>query len=77
MDDLIPRLPDPWIFDGYRRIYDDGRPTSMWQARAVNPITAETDEIGTKVDWVGGLGNDFEEARDALVDALARPKPES
>ena len=75
-DELIPTLPEPWIFDGYRRVYEGGRPTHLWQARAVNPLSAETDERGTKVDWMGGMGSSFEEARDALLDAMKVPKPE-
>jgi hypothetical protein len=74
MSDLIPELPAPWVFDGYRRIWNDGRPAGLWQARAVNPLSAETDERGTKVDWMGGLGSTLEEARDALLDAMKAPK---
>lgn len=75
-EDLIPELPVPWVFDGYRRIYEGGRPTSLWQARATNPLSAETDERGTKVDYLGGLGTTFEEARDALLDAMKAPRPD-
>ena len=39
--ELIPELPVPWVFDGYRRIYNEGSPTHMWQARAINPLAAE------------------------------------
>jgi hypothetical protein len=76
MGELIPVLPEPWVFDGYRRVYDEGRPTQLWQARAVNPLSAEADERGTKVDWMGGLGASLEEARDALLDAMKAPRLE-
>jgi hypothetical protein len=76
VSDLIPELPVPWIFDGYRRMWDGGQPRELWQARAVNPLSAETDERGTKVDWMGGLGATLEEARDALLDAMKAPRAE-
>lgn len=31
------RLPDPWVFDGARRVYHGGRPSAQWLARAVIP----------------------------------------
>jgi hypothetical protein len=74
MNDLIPTLPEPWTFDGYKRIYEGGRPTSLWQARAVNLTDLEEDEHGIKADFIAGVGGDLEEARDALVDALAAKK---
>lgn len=74
MNDLIPELPVPWLFDGYRRVWDGARPTELWQARAVNPLSAETDAIGTKVDHMSGLGSTLEEARDALLDAMKAPR---
>lgn len=74
---LIPDLPAPWEFDGYRRVWEGPRLTRLWQARAVNPLSAETDARGTKVDWLGGLGTTLEEARDALLDAMKVEKPES
>lgn len=76
MDDLIPTLPEPWVFDGYKRIYEKGQPTKLWQARAVNLASMEEDEHGIKADFLGGLGSDFEEARDALLDAMKQPKAE-
>ena len=30
-------LPEPWVFDGTRRLYDYGLPMDRWTARAINP----------------------------------------
>lgn len=70
---LIPELPAPWVFDGYRRMWDGGRPNELWQARAVNPLSAEEDDRGLRVDYMSGLGATLEEARDALLDAMKGP----
>jgi hypothetical protein len=75
--ELIPDLPQPWLFEGYRRVWEGARPTALWQARAVNPLSAETDLRGTKVDHLAGIGRTLEEARDALLDAMKVEKPES
>lgn len=78
MDELIPELPAPWVFDGYRRVYDKGRPTSLWLARAIN-MASLTEEEGTgraMADFLDGTGGDFEEALEALLDAMKTPRVE-
>ena len=77
-DPLIPDLPQPWIFDGYRRVYTEGRPQALWQARALNLASVDIEEETGKetADYLGGMGATLEEARDALLDAMKLSKPE-
>ena len=73
VEDLNPDLPKPWTFDGYRRVYDDNRPTQLWQARAINLSDIETEE-GTgrmKASFLAGQGRTMVEARDALLEQLS------
>lgn len=76
MDELVPELPAPWIFDGYRRVWDHGRPTQLWLARAINmaSLTEEEETGRSMADFLDGTGIDFEEARDALLDAMKAPR---
>lgn len=69
---LVPTLPEPWIFDGYRRVYDDLKPTGQWSARAINPRSAEAEKgTGrTVVSYLAGTGPTLMEARNALLDLL-------
>lgn len=69
MDDLIPRLPHPWVFDGYRRVYVEATPTDLWQARAIDLTDVEVEkETGrVKASFKVGQGKSFAEARDVLV----------
>jgi hypothetical protein len=71
-ESMDPWLPDPWIFDGYRRVYDDGKPLGIWQARAINLDDAEIEE-GTgrqKASFQVGQGTTMVEARDALLEVM-------
>jgi hypothetical protein len=42
-------LPEGWVLDGLRRLYDGGMPSDHWVARAVHPVEVEWDgvDIGT------------------------------
>lgn len=69
---MDPAMPEPWIFDGYRRLYENGKVLPIWQARAINLTDVETEE-GTgrqKASFIGGQGKSMVEARDALLAML-------
>lgn len=68
-DPLIPDLPKPWLFDGYRRLYDNGVPSGLWQARAIDFTSVEVEkETGRETaSYQVGIGRDFESARDHLL----------
>lgn len=71
-ESMDPPMPEPWIFDGYRRIYDNGKALPIWQARAVNLTDVEI-EKGTgrqKASFQAGQGRSMVEARDALLEAI-------
>ena len=77
VEDMDPQLPSPWVFDGYRRVYDNGKVLGLWQARAINLTDVEI-EKGTgrqKASFVAGQGKTMVEARDAMLEQL-RPDPE-
>lgn len=69
---MVPELPEPWIFDGYRRLYEDVQPTGVWTARAIDPRTVQA-EKGTgraTVAHLAGSGATLIEARDNLLALL-------
>lgn len=73
VEDMDPRMPDPWVFDGYRRIFAEGKALALWQARAVNLSDVEYEE-GTgrqKASFLAGQGRTMVEARDALLSQMA------
>lgn len=74
VEEMDPHLPDPWTFDGYRRVYDGGEVLDMWQARAVDltDIEIESETGRAKVNHKVGLGKTLVQARDALLAELAR-----
>lgn len=70
---LVPLLPQPWVFDGYRRIYDNGRATKLWQARAVDltDIEIEPETGREKVNFISGQGRSISEALEELLEAVS------
>lgn len=82
MQNMSPVFPEPWVFDGYRRVYDDGKPLDLWQARAIDTedVILEEGTGRAMSSFRTGQGTTMVAARDALVemfkvearDALAR-----
>ncbi len=71
-ESMDPDLPEPWVFDGYRRIYDDGKVLPIWQARAINLTDVEVEEETgkQKASFQAGQGRSMVEARDALIEVF-------
>lgn len=72
VEEMDPPLPEPWTFDGYRRLYDDGKVTELWQARAVDLKNVEF-EKGTGraiANHKVGLGKTLVQARNNLLEVL-------
>lgn len=71
-ESMDPDLPEPWIFDGYRRVYDDGKVLPLWQARAINLTDIEIEEETgkQKASFQAGQGSSMVEARDALIEVF-------
>jgi hypothetical protein len=70
VQEMDPPLPEPWAFDGYRRVYDDGKPLGQWQARAIDTEDVAFEECTGRAmsSFKTGQGTTMVAARDALLE---------
>lgn len=65
-------LPEGWVVDGVRRLYDEGHDGRRFVARAVQPIPDEDNPEGNSMALVIGNGPTPAAALNALAEKLER-----